>query len=227
MWFFLFLFVWLIKKIFGGLVLLLAISMAILWNRGFFEASHKEMTHSEAAETWLKVKPKDLVVHSGDLVFRMGRGFISHSMQKFSLREPKYSHAGIVSVENNNIYVYHCIGGEDNPQSELRKDPLESFCSPELAHAFGIYRLPIDDAAAQKLVLRADSLFRKKIMFDEDFDLSTDHKMYCTEFVYKSIKSLVTEKIALSSSEVSGKKYIACDNLFLIPQTKLIYQTNY
>lgn len=210
-----------------GLILLIAASLGILWSMGFLESPRKGMTPREANDAWHRVMPQDRIVHSGDLVFRMGRGFISHSMQKFSLRDPRYSHAGIISVENGIIYVYHCIGGEDNPQSELRKDKLESFCSPELAHSFGIYRLPITASVAKKMVTKADSLFHQKILFDEDFDLNSDNKMYCTEFVYKTIKSLVTEKITLSSSEVSGKKYIACDDLFLIPKTKLIYQTNY
>jgi hypothetical protein len=201
--------------------------MAGLWTLGFFEPSRMTLSPTAERAAWEQRKPPLEKLRSGDLVFRMGRGFISHSMRQFSLKEPRYSHAGILALEANKVFVYHCIGGEDNPESELRKDLFESFCSPELAHSFGVFRLPVDAASGERIVCKADSLFKKRVLFDEQFDLSTDEKMYCTEFVYKTIKSLVSEKIPLSSSEVSGKKYIACDDLFLIPNTKLIYQTTY
>ena len=47
---------------------------------------------------------------TGDIVLRNGKGFISDLFRNTSKREKKYSHAGIIVIENNQPYVYHMLG---------------------------------------------------------------------------------------------------------------------
>src|SRR4051812_24781052 len=69
----------------------------------------------------------DSLIQSGQLIFRDGRGFISAVFKKLSLKDPKYSHAGIIHRENGKVYVYHMLGGEGGKNNCMRKELLQSF----------------------------------------------------------------------------------------------------
>jgi len=177
-------------------------------------------------QEWMKAKPQ-ATLHSGDLVFRHGRGAISNMLMHLSLKDARYSHAGIIHVEHGKAFVYHMIGGEENPSSKMRKDPIEVFCGPGDAHSFGIYRLDLDSGQLAGMDSLAESYYYSGLEFDTHFDLNTDEKMYCSEFVYKVIRHVVRDEKYLSLSVVSGKQYVACDNLYLNPHTTRIYSYQY
>ena len=54
-------------------------------------------------------------------------------------------------------------------------------------------------------------------MFDMQFDLASDNRMYCTEFVYKAVEEASNHKILLSTTTLNHKKFVAPDNLFINP----------
>jgi hypothetical protein len=123
--------------------------------------------------------------------------------------------------------VYHSIGGEENVSNKLRKDLLEDFCNPSTVHSFGIYRLDL----TQQQLLELDSIVRSAynsgLEFDTKFDFSTDDKMYCSEFVYKTIMKVVRQRNYLPVSAVSEIKYVSCDDLYMNPHSSYIYSYNY
>ena len=123
-------------------------------------------------------------VQSGDIVFRLGHGFISESMRKFSLKDPRYSHAGIVSIEEGRAIIYHLIGGESSV-SVIRKESLENFCSPEEAASFAVYRAALTNAQINLVDSLNRHYYKAKLPYDSRFDFSTDSALYCTEYVYK------------------------------------------
>ena len=193
----------------------------------FHEQNHVGLTPEVIREKWSRAKPEYSILHSGDFIFRHGRGAISNALMLFSRHEAKYSHAGIISVENEKVYVYHAIGGEENPSNKLRKDPLELFCDPRDVHSFGIYRLDLDKRQLQKVDSIAGNYYRNGLEFDTKFDLSTDEKMYCSEFVYKIISQATGDKNYLPLSSVSGINYVACDDLYLNAHCNRLYDYRY
>ena len=194
---------------------------------GVYEQETAGLTLEKRKEMWRNARPEITSLRSGDLIFRHGRGVISNTLLKMSQKESKYSHAGVVFIEQGKAYVYHCIGGEDNPNSTMRRDRISQFCDPEIAHSFGIYRLPLGDSLNQAFLLEVQRSYDRGLLFDTAFDLSTDKEQYCTEFIYKTLKSLEGIDLPISSSAFSGKEYVTCDNLYLIPKTQLIHQHNY
>jgi len=64
---------------------------------------------------WRSARPEKNMLRSGDLIFRHGRGMVSATLLEASQTEKRYSHAGVISIEQGEVYVYHCIGGDDNP----------------------------------------------------------------------------------------------------------------
>jgi hypothetical protein len=169
---------------------------------------------------------KNIKVLPGDIVFRLGHGFISESMRKFSLKDPRYSHAGIIGIEKGRAIVYHLLGGESS-LSVIRKESLQDFCSPEEAASFAVYRT----ALTNEQVNLVDSLnhyyFKTKLPYDSRFDLSTDSAMYCTEYVYKVLSHVCGKNILISSSILSGQRYIACDDIYLYPAMHKVFSFDY
>ena len=198
-----------------------------LYANNYFEKEHLSLSESENSFRWLKGKPEITQLRSGDLIFRHGRGFISNALMSFSRREKKYSHAGIVSVENGNVFVYHAIGGEENISNKLRKDPLEMFCNPADVHAFGIYRTDLSTEKVQSILQLAAMYYARGLEFDTKFDLATDDKMYCTEFIYKVFRQVLGSQNYISLSALPGRDFIACDDLYCNNHCRLIYSYHY
>lgn len=166
----------------------------------------------------------DSIFRSGDLVFRDGRGVISSSFKRLSLTDPKYSHAGILHIEDGRYFVFHVIGGEDNKNNLMRKDLLSVFCSKSEVNSFAVYR---SDQDANKIDSLAKYYFDNKLEFDSKFDLSTDDRMYCTELLYKILTKVSANNNYLPLSTWRGIKYSACDNIYLSPQVKKLFSFEY
>lgn len=166
----------------------------------------------------------DSLFQNGDLIFREGRGVISAAFKRFSLKDPAYSHAGIIHAENNQLFVYHVLGGEANPDGKIKKELLQNFIHPLQAHAYAIYRFDMISPLIDSL---AGIYYSKNIQFDREFSLASDDKMYCTEFLYKVLITASGNDNFIPLSEISGARYVACDNIYLAPYSHLIYSYKY
>lgn len=155
------------------------------------------------------------IVKTGDLIVRTGVDFTSETMRLLSTKDKTYSHCGIASIEHDSLFVYHSIGGEWNPDQKLRRDPFIFFCNPYESKGFGIFRYKINHKENINLINVVHKLYDKKIMFDMHFDLATDDRMYCSEFVYKAIEQATNNKIVLPTTTINNIKFIALDNLFI------------
>lgn len=157
------------------------------------------------------------IIKTGDLIVRTGKDFTSEIMRLLSTEDKTYSHCGIASIEHDSLFVYHSIGGEWNPDERLRKDPFEFFCNPYENRGIGIFRYRITPGERINLVNVVHKLYNKKIMFDMQFNLASDDRMYCSEFVYKALEQATNDKIVLPTTTINHIKFIALDNLFMNP----------
>lgn len=196
-------------------------------SNSLFERDHVRLSAAEHHLRWVKAQPDVKQLRTGDLIFRHGRGFTSNALMNFGLREKKYSHAGIVTIENGKVFVYHAVGGEENLTNRLRKDPLEMFCNPSSIHAFAVYRTDLKPEQVIKVMAIANEYYQSGLEFDTKFDLETNDKMYCTEFVYKVFGQALGNENYISLSAFSGKQYIACDDLYCNPHCSEIYSYTY
>lgn len=157
------------------------------------------------------------MVKQGDLIVRTGRDFTSETMRQLSSQDKTYSHCGIASIEHDSLFVYHSIGGEWNPDQKLRRDPFEIFCNPFENRGFGIFRYKLSPKENARLISVVQKFYNQGIMFDMKFDLASDERMYCTEFVYKAVAEASHNKISLSTTTLNHLKFVAPDNLFINP----------
>ena len=144
-------------------------------------------------------------------------------MRRLSLHDKTYSHSGIASLENDTLFVYHAMGGEWNPDKKICRDPFELFCNPYENRGFGIYRYQLDKKQLNRFTDSAKSYYKQGVTFDMKFDLATDDKMYCTEFIFKAMNPI----IPISTTTMNGITFVAPDNLYSIKECSMLKQINF
>lgn len=162
------------------------------------------------------------LLQNGDLVLRTGADATSYMLRQMNRTDRTYSHCGIVMVEDDYPFVYHSIGGEDNPDSRLRRDSVSFFFSPVSNERLGIARLDINGDQIGALHHIVKRYYKMAVPFDMDFDLLTDSSFYCAEFVYKSVQEATADTGYFSLTRMARKTYVGVDNLFDPRHAKII-----
>jgi hypothetical protein len=77
-------------------------------------------------------------------------------------------------------------------------------------------------------MLTVKKLYKMGIMFDMKFDLQSNNRMYCAEFVYKAYVMGTTGKLQFNTSHIDKFTFIGVDDLFMQPlckeQKKILYK---
>ena len=160
------------------------------------------------------------MIQDGDMITRTGNDFTSESLRSLNQRDKTFSHCGIASIEHDSIFIYHALGGDFNPDQKIRRDPIEFFADPYTNKGIGMFRFEIADSIKKQFASTARELFRQEIMFDMDFDLKTDDRMYCAEFVYKCFVKAGNGTLSFNHSHIKQFEFIGVDDLFLQPLCK-------
>jgi len=167
------------------------------------------------------------ILRNGDLLLRTGNDVTSYMFSRMNKKDKTYSHCGLVRLENGYPFVYHAIGGEDNPDELLRRDSVHTWLSPETNEGFAIGRYalrPHEFLALDSCIL---DYYRKRPRFDMKFDLGTEEKLYCAEFVYKVLKTSLQRPCFVPVEQLAGRNYVSIENLYLNRSTSLIWQVRY
>lgn len=167
------------------------------------------------------------LIRNGDLVTRTGNDFTSESIRSLNRRDKTYSHCGIASIEHDSIFIYHALGGDFNPDQKIRRDPFELFAEPYSNKGTGIFRFHLPDSITASFAAAARRYYQSDITFDMDFNLLTDNKMYCSEFVYKSLLKGSKLKLHFNLSRIGDFEFIGVDDLCLHPDCKPMAQIVY
>lgn len=190
------------------------------------EEAAQDLKRTERA--FIQIDSAKKSIATGDLIVRTGNDFTSESLRTLNRRDKTYSHCGIASIENDTVFVYHALGGEWNPDQKIRRDALDVFASPLTNRGIGIYRFRLSPVEITQLMITVSRLYQMGIMFDMKFDLQTNDRMYCAEFVYKSFMMGTVGKLKFNSSHIGQFSFIGVDDLFLQPlctvQKKILFR---
>jgi len=211
-------------------VVALLVVSALLFSCGQTDPQPAMATALKPAANPANIRMADSAIallHTGDIVTRMGIGADSYILQQMNNRDKTFSHCGIVVIENGYPFVYHAIGGEDNPDERLRRDSAAYFFSPLRNTALGIIRYGFDSVQAGQLQNIVTACYKLRPRFDMKFDLATDNELYCSEFVYKSLLSLTHDTTFIPLSQYKGHSYVGIDDLYLNPHAHLICKVGY
>src|ERR1700733_5214 len=116
-------------------------------------AFHIDSAEIKAANIFNKhaVDTSVSMLQSGNIVLRMGLGADSKLLSGLNSKDQSFSHCGIVFIENGYPFVYHSIGGEDNPDERLRRDSARFYFSPINNLGLGIVRYDFDTEKIARL----------------------------------------------------------------------------
>ncbi|RYD71507.1 MAG: hypothetical protein EOP53_23565 [Sphingobacteriales bacterium] len=159
-------------------------------------------------------------IKNGDLVTRTGNDFTSESLRNLCIRDKTYSHCGIASIENDTLFIYHAMGGEWNPDEKLRRDTWKVFAEPYSNKGVGLFRFDMPDSSINHLIAVVQEYYKNELSFDMKFDLATDEKMYCAEFVYKSFVKATSQGMQFNKSRIGNFEFVGPDDIFLHPLCK-------
>lgn len=170
------------------------------------------------SKAYLQIEAVKSQVRNGDLITRTGNDFTSESLRTLNQHDKTYSHCGIASIEHDSIFVYHALGGEFNPDQKIRRDAFELFAEPYDNRGIGIFRYRLHHTDTMGLLQAVKKSFAEGVMFDMKFDLGTDDRMYCAEFVCKSYNRGTAGRLAFATSRIKDFVFVGVDDLFLHPQ---------
>lgn len=167
------------------------------------------------------------MLKDGDMVLRTGADVTSYMLSQTNQHDKTFSHCGLVRIENGYPFVYHAIGGEDNPDEEVRRDSASAWFSPAGNLGLGIARFNLNSKGLRKLTDVVTHYYKEKRKFDMKFDLATDNRLYCAELVYKALLEASGNKLFCHPVSKFGYHYISVENLYRNKHTKLIWQVRY
>lgn len=167
------------------------------------------------------------LLKSGDIVLRTGNDLTSYLLTLVNPWDKVYSHCGVVSVEQGYPFVYHAIGGEDNPDQRLRRDSAARWFSPTINLGFAILRFNFQDSTRNALIRIARKLYLERRLFDLSFDLKTEQRLYCTEFVCKALWRATKDSSRPKPYRLLGQTYLAPDVLYRQSNARFICRVQY
>lgn len=154
-------------------------------------------------------------LEAGDIIVRMGRGFWSNYFRNLSLHDKRYSHVGIICERDDSLFVVHAIADELTPQGAVRNSTIGEFIDD--ARFGAVYRYPFDLTTRHRIAEFAYSTANSAFCFDWQFDLTTAHKLYCTELVLRAVNAAVDSVYLSPHLYKKGKGYITLDDIYLRP----------
>ncbi len=183
--------------------------------------------HKNLESNFAQIDSLKQLIISGDVITRTGNDFTSQSLKTLNRNDKTFSHCGIASLENDSLFIYHALGGEWNPDQKLKREIFENYVDARYNNVVGIYRFTIDNFANEKIIKTARLLYQSEVKFDMDFDLKTNAKMYCSEFIYKVFLQATDSAVKFNHSFINDFEFIGVDDIINYKTCKKIAVLNY
>ena len=165
-------------------------------------------THSENSFTTINVESG---LQNGDLIFRRGKSPESYAVL-VSGPQCRFSHVGIICIENGKPLVIHAVPGENKKGPDfIKKEKISEFLAPKKASGYAVYRSDFPAEMNKLAAQKARQYYQNKLSFDNQYDLNSDDKMYCTELVLKAFENNRLFPGEIKTTEINfivGKKQI-------------------
>jgi hypothetical protein len=124
------------------------------------------------------------IAKDGDIICRLGDRLWSQAFKDLSAFDKRYSHMGIIRINNDQITVIHSEGTAKTGKDVVKEVAIESFIKNALV--IGIYRLKNLDGSQISSIAKE----YLGVPFDWQFDMEDGSKIYCTELLYLVLRRL-------------------------------------
>ncbi len=176
-------------------------------------------SNSEETKVFREVANKEQL-KSTYLVCRLGNGYFSNLFRKFASKEQKFSHIGILSIENDTVFVYHAEASELTGVGHVKREPLDSFLNEIKTYAF--FKFNYSDSIKLKILDNVKNYYTKKTPFDVDFNSNDDSELYCTELIAVSVNRAVESNKITPSLGVQDKFLYTLDDIYLMDSVEKV-----
>jgi hypothetical protein len=136
-----------------------------------------------------RIYTKDISFYlkDGDIICRLGDRLWSQYFKDISLTDKRFSHLGIIKINNDKITVINAEGRAIQGKDFVNEVDLDEFL--KIAKAVGIYRLNNYEGGN----ISSEAMEYIGYPFDWNFDLTNENKIYCTELLYVILKKIAPE----------------------------------
>jgi uncharacterized protein YycO len=202
-----------------GIIIFIAASYSILSIHS--DPSNKKQNSS-------LILSKQLEMQNGDLIFRKGRS-IESQIILLSDGNSDYSHVGIIYLKDGKPLVVHSVPEENEEEYEFIKlESVEDFLNEDKAVRFAVFRLEDSMMSSTKAASEfAYNCYLNKFRFDNQYDLSSDTKLYCTELIWKAYQQagidLVQNRLYDINFIVVNKRMIMPSSILESKYLKLVH----
>lgn len=164
-------------------------------------------------------------IENGVLVCRLGNGYFSEYFRKYASKEKRFSHIGIISKENDTLYVYHSEASELTGIGHIKREKLNSFLKDINVYEF--FEFNYSDLTKNKILNEIRIYHSKKTPFDLNFNSFNDNELYCSELIASSINRALKTAVISPTLVLNGKKIYALDDIYLNKNVIKITLANY
>lgn len=151
----------------------------------------------------------------GDIILIGDAGIWTDMAQSFSTGDQRYGHVGILTGHRDAWTVTDAGGPILGGGAGVAERPLEAFL--DRAKRIGLYRSNLTLNQRQKLLRSAAKMAEAGLPFDQEWDLGTADAVYCTEFVWRALKSVTNEDPAPSRTKAASKSLLSLSDLQASP----------
>jgi hypothetical protein len=206
----------------GGALILLVVLGGL--NRMAYKDGYKSNEQIGLDKTEHLLDSSIHLLRQGDLVLRQGKDLTSYMIRRTNIIDKNYSHCGLVQIENGYPFVYHFIEGKRRNKHGLLRDSAATFFSTEYNNSGAAMHYDLSPQQIAKQTGLIHQYYHTQLSFDPDFDLKTDDKLYCAEFVYKVMNAVANDSPFIKKMVVNGFEYVPIDYLYDTPRASCIWQ---
>ena len=130
-----------------------------------------------------------LNLQSGDLIFRRGTS-VESQIVLLTDQNSEYSHVVMIYKIYGKLFVIHTVPKVDDADpGYIKLESIDEFLSEGKAARLAVYRL--FQNSSEKINIASSYAYNcyiKNYRFDNNYDLVSDKKLYCTELIWKAYK---------------------------------------
>ncbi|WP_324023504.1 YiiX/YebB-like N1pC/P60 family cysteine hydrolase [Maribacter sp. BPC-D8] len=153
-------------------------------------------------------------LESGLLICRLGNGYFSKYFKNYGSKEKKYSHIGMLSIENDSLFVYHSDASEFTGVGLVKKENFNSFVKG--IKTYDYFELKFSNSIKEKILDEVKKYYKAKTPFDLEFNSENDDELYCTELIAVSVNNVFDSiKVFSPSISLKNRKIYALDDIYL------------
>lgn len=160
-----------------GQIVLLILSVS-LWSCRYGDNLH--------SESYFLSQEDKVLIQEGDIILRMGEGWLSQFICKHLHDTIRVSHCGILVKSEADWKVIHVLSKEVSDTDGVQSCPLDQFTAESEKGSIRIARLK--QGSAKVLAGKARYYLNRKIPFDHQFDWKDSTAFFCSELPLHILK---------------------------------------